>query len=172
MALKLTPASCYASFIARVLVDQKTGCWLWQGGRYPEGYGFMRSYKGVRVRSHRYSYEYHKGPIPFGMCVCHKCDNPPCCNPEHLWLGTDTDNVADRNAKGRTARGDSSGSRLHPGSHRGEANGHAKLTEARVRQVKRLHSIGTTRAALAARFGVGWGTIDSILAGRTWVHVV
>jgi hypothetical protein len=76
----------------------------WQGGRDLQGYGqiFVRGQaKPTRLKAHRVSYELHVGPIPDGMCVCHTCDNPPCLNPEHLWLGTNADNTRDKTEKGR-----------------------------------------------------------------------
>jgi hypothetical protein len=84
----------------------KRQCWEWIGPRNAAGYGRVSSGTGKERRTtyaHRYFYTEANGPIPEGMLVCHKCDNPPCCNPHHLFLGTRTDNQRDRVAKGRTA---------------------------------------------------------------------
>jgi hypothetical protein len=72
-------------------------CWEWQRSRSRQGYGRL----GPRVYAHRLAYEVFIGPIPDGLHVLHHCDNPPCCNPAHLWSGTVADNMRDRDAKGR-----------------------------------------------------------------------
>lgn len=87
--------------------DPKTGCWLWKGQINSAGYGVLwmgKEHKPVFVGAHRYSYEHFVGPIPDGMFVCHSCDNPPCMNPAHLWLGTAAENVQDKMDKGRQYR--------------------------------------------------------------------
>lgn len=81
-------------FMEKVRITE-AGCWEWQGS-IQKGYGFW-----CWKRAHRISWEMHRGPIPLGLHVCHKCDNPPCVNPDHLWLGTPRDNANDRDAKGR-----------------------------------------------------------------------
>lgn len=83
-----------------------SGCWEWTGGRHSYGYGvFMLPGSDKHVRAHRYSYERTYGPIPDGLVVMHKCDNPPCVNPDHLQLGTKRDNIWDAVIKGRTKTG-------------------------------------------------------------------
>jgi hypothetical protein len=87
-------------FWARVSDGQSSdACWEWPGPRLPQGYGLVRG--GGCQYAHRVAWEYVHGPIPEGMCICHKCDNPPCCNPAHLFLGTRWDNIQDAIAKGR-----------------------------------------------------------------------
>ena len=100
-----------------------TPCLEWQGYSDRDGYGtFESGYK--TVRAHRVAWELAHGPIPDGLHVLHKCDNPPCVQDEHLFLGTEADNAADRDAKGRQASGDRNGARLHPERMpRGEAHG-------------------------------------------------
>lgn len=84
--------------------SRPAGCWLYTGFRKWDGYGWLARYFNGKVRyltAHRYAWMLLKGDVPAGMHVLHKCDNPPCCNPDHLWLGTHQDNMRDKSAKGR-----------------------------------------------------------------------
>ena len=92
-----------------VYLDEGNGCWLWKGLKFRSGYGRIGD-----KRTHRVFYEHYIGPIPKGMCVCHMCDVKHCVNPDHLWLGTHTDNHKDCEQKNRLAKGDKHGSRTHP----------------------------------------------------------
>jgi hypothetical protein len=169
-----------------------TGCWLWTGTKDNKGYGvFARSAGGPsprrQVRAQRMSYALRSGPIPGTLHTCHICDNPPCVNPDHLFLGTARDNVADRHRKGRDARGDRHGTHTHPervvrgnAHHRhlrpeqaqGENNGRAKLTGGKVREIRALYGAGeATRAELATRYGVSDAAIWFIVNGVTWKNV-
>lgn len=118
------PAPLADRFWKRVV--KSDGCWLWTGNRAVGGYGVILPGGGTRglALAHRVSWEIHFGPIPDGMHVLHKCDNPPCVNPAHLFLGTQRDNNTDKVRKGRQAKAETSGSRLHPEKvARGEASG-------------------------------------------------
>lgn len=85
----------------KIEINDATDCWIWQGGKNNIGYGMIRHDDKMRT-THRVSYEVHKGNIPKGMCVLHSCDNPLCCNPNHLRLGTHKDNTQDMIRKGRS----------------------------------------------------------------------
>jgi hypothetical protein len=88
-------------------VDKGAGCWEWTGGK-SDGYGQLCDEYGRKVRAHRYSYTIHHGPIPSGRVVRHTCDNPGCVNPSHLLLGTQLDNAADRDVRGRNGHSNKS----------------------------------------------------------------
>lgn len=152
-------------------------CWPWTGARHPTGYGIIVSGEigFAPKRAHRIAWELTNGPIPDGLCVLHRCDNPPCVNPAHLFLGTDADNVADMVKKGRQARGDRHRARLYPEKlARGESHSSSKLTEEQVREIRRIF-IKSSRAfgalALARRFGVVDSTILRAIRKETWGHV-
>lgn len=139
-------------------VLQDSGCLLWQGNRNrPAGYGRLRL-DGKMILAHRAIWSVINGDIPAGVEVCHKCDNPLCCNPEHLFLGTHTDNMRDMSAKGRT------------GTHFGIANVNAKLTPDSVRAIRKLSGTFSQRK-IAEMHGVNQAAVWAILAGKTWSHV-
>lgn len=150
-------------FWSRVQRPSVEGCWPWTGYKNDRGYGVFRYAKSKAIKTHRLAYALDKGAIPEGMIVCHSCDNPPCCNPAHLWLGTYADNNRDRNEKGRTRTPFSSGY-AGPRPAR-EGHGSAKLTEAAVNDIRSSSSSG---AQLARAYGVSESTISRVRAGTTW----
>lgn len=159
-------------------VDKTGDCWIWTGAKIKFGYGVIRrnsSEGGAQQKTHRVSWELHNGPIPQGLMVLHRCDNPPCVRPDHLFLGTGLDNVADREAKGRTAKGDNSGARLHPERHAhlpGELSAQAKLTNDDVLQITARYKSGSaTQRQLASEYGIGQAQISRILLGKRWRHL-
>lgn len=157
-----TPADVLTRLWRRSTIDPVTQCWVWGGYCMKGGYGRIHDGSPGKL-VHRVSWRKHHGAIPDGMDVLHRCDNPPCWNPDHLFLGDDLINTADKMAKGRHRNGPSLGSK----------NGMAVLDESVVLAI--LMAVKTHRgpqAALAKRFGVTQGSISMILAGRTWKHVV
>jgi hypothetical protein len=131
-------------------------CWVWQGARNGR-YGWV-SFRGIRDRAHRIFYRAFRGPIPKDTYVCHKCDRPTCVNPNHLFLGTQKDNMRDMVLKGRS---DSK-------KKRGELNGRAVLNK---KQVLAIRKSLKTHAELAREFGVGATTIMRIRQKNLWNHV-
>lgn len=157
-------------FWAKVDVRQPDECWVWTAGRQPNGYGQFRL-NGRSLGAHRLLWRMEHGPIPAGLYVCHHCDNPPCVNPNHLYLGTPSRNTADAYARGRItpATGERHGSRTHPEALvRGSAVRGAKLTEAQAREI--LASSEGQRV-LAKRFGVDHATVSSIKCRVNWKHL-
>ncbi len=166
----------------------QTQCWVWTAGCIGDGYGRFRIRRKGTL-AHRVAWLIHYGCIPDGLCVLHRCDNPPCVRDDHLFLGTKADNAHDRDIKGRHngGRGDRHGLHLHPesratgernGSHvhpecvcRGERNGRAKLNEEKVKRVFQLHCEGWTQKGIANELGVGRSIIGYILSRKKWAHV-
>lgn len=140
-------------------VEKTNGCWIWRGSVISGGYGDVderiHGKRVFRIRAHRLSWELANGPIPDGLHVCHKCDNPPCVNPDHLFLGTDADNSADKLAKGRQPRGAKAGP--------------AKLIDSEVVEMRAAYDGGEHFRSLAARFRVSPGCVCSIVHNRSRV---
>lgn len=150
-----------------------TGCWEWIAYRNPCGYGQF-GVNGKLMLAHRFSWSHHKGEIPNKMCVLHRCDNPACVNPDHLFLGTMNDNMQDMIAKGRDrkATGDKSASRLHPETRcRGENKPAAKLKSVDIPVIRRMISEGMPHRAIASIFKVSKPQISYIKNGQTWSHI-
>jgi hypothetical protein len=134
-------------------------CWLWTKGKFKSGYGSF-NLNGFPARAHRVSFMiYYGSEIPDGMNVCHKCDVPDCVNPNHLFLGTRSDNMRDKEKKGR-------------GNHtRGELN-HSKLKEEQVRAIRNEFAKGgITKHSLAVKYGVADVCIRKIIKREKWAHV-
>jgi HNH endonuclease len=157
-----------AEFLKRVEMTS-SGCWDWLQSCSPSGYG--RSWHEGKIwRANRLAWHLFRGPIPKGLRVCHKCDRPRCVNPDHLFLGTDADNIADRDAKGRhwVRSGDEHGIRRHPErAPHGERNGSAKLTRQQVVEIRSL--VGTaSHREIGRRFGISQQTTSRIISGELW----
>lgn len=154
-------------FWMRVLRPSPDSCWEWQGG-HSHGYGSVW-WQGRSRHAHRVAWTLARGPVPDGMGVLHHCDNPPCCNPAHLYLGTDVENARDRVERGR-AKGPSGPIVRAPGwnrkvredDRRGFAN--RKFTDEQEQEIAaRFAAGGVSKSALAREFGVSQPTITQIL---------
>ncbi|TAM15933.1 MAG: HNH endonuclease [Pandoraea sp.] len=137
-------------------------CWVWTGSTNETGYGFLsigsKSDKSRRnVLAHRFSFEMHKGEIPAGLNICHVCDNRACVNPNHLFAGTQADNVADMVSKDR--------------HQKGSRNGRAKINEAVASQIFDEVKSGKTHTVVAQKFGVTRSLVSLIASGKRWRHV-
>lgn len=160
-------------FWQKVDVRGEEECWEWRGARSGNRYGNFTI--GQRqMGAHRYAWELANGPVPDGLFVLHACDNPPCVNPKHLFTGTQLHNRTDCKTKGRTAAGDHSPRRLHPGSYRpalGEQN-HSKLREGQVLEIRRRYAAGgVSQSQLAREYGVNQAVICRIIARKMWKHI-
>jgi len=147
------------SFWTRVDVRRVDECWPWLSN--VDMYGYGKAYDPDRkatVRAHRQAWVEAEGEIPHGLCVCHRCDNRTCCNPNHLFLGTNEENSFDRHEKQRDARG--------------EGHGMARLTEPQVLEIRRLYASGRwTLEKLGQRFGVDTSNIWLIVNRKKWRHI-
>lgn len=142
-------------------VDQSGGpdaCWPWRGRVSPLGYG--RGYFGDTTYAHRHALILVSGIVaPSRIEACHTCDNPPCCNPRHLFWATHRENLLDASRKG------------HLGRNRGERHGHAKLTDAAVRDIRLRVARGEHQHDVAALHGVSQVNVHLIVSGKAWRHV-
>lgn len=189
-------------FDEKYLIDSATGCWNWTAAKRENGYGVI-NIEGRAIRAHRAAWNLFKGEIPnhesfHGMCVLHKCDNKACVNPDHLFLGTQSDNSADKVSKGRQAKGDSSGARTHPekvprgdnhylklhpekvirGKRRsdfmigkvpcGENHHWAKLTQATVDEVRKRFNSGQRQADIIRQMNVAQSLVSLIVRNKIW----
>ena len=146
----------YEEFWRKVDISKSDDCWEWQG-RIVGGYGHYVGLPGS-VGVHRISYTYFNGPIPIGLCVLHECDNPRCVRPDHLWLGTKTDNARDRDQKGRKAVG--------------ERINRAKLTADQVIDIRKSYAEGgVTTRGLGLQYGIDHAAIWRIIVRQRWAHV-
>ncbi len=149
-----------------VMIDPNSGCWLWSGCVAGRGYGVtkFRKISPSHLYVHRLVYEVFVAPVPDGLYVCHRCDVPACCNPDHLFLGTHTDNMRDAVMKGRVASRKTG--TWSPGQ------GRMKLDDEAVRQIRAIYCMGFLgHQFLAHLFGVSNYTINSIVRRKSWKHV-
>lgn len=142
------------------VANMDTPCWVWTGRRDVRGgYGVMRV-DGHDRKAHRLVHRLAGREVPQDLCVCHHCDNRLCVRPDHHFIGTIGDNVADAKMKGRLN-----------GINRGQRNGSARLTEASVLEIRRLSAAGYTRVRVASMFGVSSPLVTAIVQRRLWRHI-
>jgi hypothetical protein len=141
-------------------VNKSGDCWEWTAARNKFGYGLF-GVTGSRkmIVAHRWSYIEENGPIPKGMCVCHRCDNPSCVRPDHLFLGTRADNNRDKKSKGREAR------------LSGESNGNAKLTREQVKDIRLRYNNGESTSLLGEEFSMSRQAINNVVSGKTYKSI-
>lgn len=140
-------------------IDKSGSCWLWTMNTYNYGYGKLSIGKGKQVRAHRYIYEQSKGKIPEGMMVLHTCDNPRCCNPEHLFLGNQKDNMVDAKEKGR----------IGYKAFFGDKHSNSKLTMEQVAEIKQLYLSGKYyQSELSKMFKVSQPVISKVILGQSY----
>lgn len=140
-------------------VAKGEGCWVWTGGRFTFGHGsFWLRKKNLKASRIAFLLAHGRWPNP---CALHKCDNPACCNPDHLFEGTLADNNADAAAKGR-ARG---------GAPPWPRNGKTKLDPDRVLAIRKAFALGATKAALAREYGIGETAVRQVVSRTTWRHL-
>jgi len=140
-------------FSERVNTTSPADCWEWVASCDKDGYGVCYM-KGVRRKAHRVAYALAYGKTPAHLYVLHTCDNPSCCNPEHLWLGTNRQNIDDMVSKGRSLRG--------------ARNPNAKLTESQVRNVVKLREKGCSVVVIGRKLNIGHRTVSNICRGIQW----
>ena len=153
------PESLRTKFLKHALIGSKESCWGWKGSKHKQGYG-MAYAQGAVIKAYRLSYLVNIGEIPEGICVCHKCDNPSCVNPDHLFLGTQAENILDMDKKGRRT------------PQKGAFNHNAKLSEAEVASLREVYSKGgNTISTLAKQYGLSISGCYSIIKRKTWSHI-
>ena len=135
--------------------EPNSGCWIWLGALRYDGYGFAYPYGriGKAHPAHRLIYEFHKGPIPDGMCALHRCDNRCCCNPDHIFLGTQKENMEDKVRKGRCQ------------DQRGEKGNNARLTADNVREIRLSNK---RNCELAHQFKISPSHVSKLRSGKGW----
>ncbi len=139
-------------------VEKYDGCWQWKASKNRDGYGKFSINRNDWVLAHRFSWELHYGPIPEGLKVLHKCDNPECTNPDHLFIGTNLDNSRDCIQKGRF-------------THKGELHFNSKFTEDQIIEIRKRYENREFQRIIAKDFGTTQAQISQIVLRKQWRHV-
>lgn len=153
---RVVPVTKENLFSTWVNVDHHTGCWNWKAGKNQYGYGMKRQ-DGKKWVAHRLVYSLLKGNPPDHLYACHTCDNPSCCNPDHIFFGTPQDNTTDAKQKGRVPKG--------------SEHGNSKLTERDVSEIRRLYFSGIQPSVIATQYPVRPLHVTRIAKRRAWKHV-
>jgi predicted XRE-type DNA-binding protein len=157
----------YQRFMSKVSPEPMSGCWLWTGAVNRIGYGMFhlkhdkKTNKSYAALAHRFSFEFHTGKDLGELYALHKCDNPACVNPDHIYAGTQADNVADMDAKGRRINRPLCGSK----------HSNSKLKEDDILHIKTLRNMGLKQKEIGNIFGVSQVQIGNILRGKQWNHL-
>ncbi len=162
-----------------------SGCFLWHAAAHPRGYGVFAITRKNLVAAHRYAFQRKNGGIPVGMVICHKCDTPACVNPDHLFIGTQADNLRDASNKNRLRTGDNSPSRMRPDlisdgvrkwakEHperlaRGERR--SKLSTEDVLTIRKLCKEGIAQSKIALMFSIHQVSVSMINLRKRWGHI-
>jgi predicted XRE-type DNA-binding protein len=162
-------------FWSKVNILDDEHCWDWVAGKNQKGYGEFKI-DGSMYRANRVSWIIcNSNEIPDGMIICHKCDNPSCVNPNHLFLGTHSENMVDMTKKDSAAKGMYNGANTHPEnrpSPAGEINGRSKLKETDVEKILIMyHEDNKSQFEISENFGVSESTISLIVNGKTWKNI-
>lgn len=143
-------------------------CWMWLGAKTEQGYGIATLDNGVHTTAHRAMWIAERGQIPKGLHVLHACDMRDCVNVDHLWLGTQKENLQDMVRKNRARKSARPPKQTIPFPSRGERNPRCKLTERGVREIRLLLSQNQPRALIMRQYGISRSTLSHISVGRTW----
>lgn len=143
-------------FWSKVL--KSDGCWEWKANKHIFGYGLIFDEVGKKPKTaHRVSWEIHQGSIPKGLCVLHKCDNPSCVRPDHLFLGTHQENMIDKTRKGRVPKG--------------SLNKSSKINEKQAFEIKVIYALGgISMKKLGNQYGVSSNVVCRIVNSKLWTH--
>lgn len=159
MSLAETQTAQFVRFMTHVSVGHGRGeCWAWSGNRPDGRYGHF-SINGAIVKAHRWMYQFLNGPIPEGLVVRHRCDNPACVNPQHLDIGTPAQNAADMVERGRND------------NRKGERHPLAQVSASAVLMIRREAANGRTQSAIAKEFGISRQQVGKIIRRDNWGHI-
>ncbi len=155
--MKKTKEERFFNFVKQL----SSGCWEWQGAKHKDGYGFFTIKNKCQILAHRASFLMFNGEIPKGKCVCHTCDKPACVNPNHLWIGSHSDNMRDMKRKGRAG-----GIAKHPLRGIYHSNAHYSIKD--IKEIRQLYLNGKTTGEIAKQFQTTYKYIWKIVTRKVW----